>query len=89
LVTSPQEYARAQFFHQNDIAFRVMVQAILDHLNIPPGDLGGRLHLWGARDFQTDYLDPNYVRLLNCLRVGLQHSGGLTPAGLVTPDTIN
>lgn len=87
LITSPDEFGTAQHWYQNHIAFRSQVDTILVHLNITPGsELGGRLHSWGSRDFQTDYQDPAYAELVTALRATMEAMGGLTPQGLVTPD---
>lgn len=88
LVTSPQEYATAQNWYQNHVVFRLILDGLLSHLNVPAGDdLGMRLHTWGSRDFDFDYQNRDYVTILNSLRNILEKEGGLTASGLVTPDT--
>lgn len=87
MITSPDEYASAQHWYQNNVTFRSLVDLILGHLNITEGDLGGKLHSWGSRNFQADYQDPDYVDFVTALRAYLEKKGGLTPQGLVTPDT--
>jgi hypothetical protein len=70
------------------ICFRIILDDLLNHLNIPAGDLGERLHQLGARDFDIEYKDWDFVDLLNGLHVILQASGrALTASGLVAPDT--
>jgi hypothetical protein len=69
------------------ICFRIILDDLLNHLNIPAGDLGERLHQLGARYFGIEYKDWDFVDLLNGLHVILQATGALTASGLVTPDT--
>jgi hypothetical protein len=76
-----------QYWHQINVALRLALDGLLNHLNIPAGDLSGRLHIWGSRDFDNDYQDPGYVSILDMLRFCLLKDGVLTVEGLVTPNT--
>ena len=45
------------------------------------------MYAWGARNFDNDYQNRDYVNALNALRAILQTQNGLTSSGcFVTPD---
>jgi hypothetical protein len=88
LVTNGQFQEVLDDWYVHDYFFRLGLDGILNHLNIPATiDLRERLQLWGLRGFDIDYQDPVYVSYINGLRMHLQNQGGLTLEGLVTPDT--
>jgi hypothetical protein len=86
VVTSPEQYRGVRYWYDSNAPFCRNLDFLLNHLNIPAGDLNARLQEWGSRDFDTDYQDRDYVANLSALRGILGTAGGLILAGLVTPD---
>jgi hypothetical protein len=88
LVTNAQDFANAQHLYNNNRPFAIVLDALLNHLNIPGGNLALRLIAWNSSNFDADYQDLRYVSFLNAVGGILETAGALTEVGFVTPETI-
>ena len=86
--------------YQNNAVFRALLNTIFERLNLVPAGAAtipvdilfpAQLHMWGARDFNIDHQNTQYVGDLNGLRAYLDSQGLLTQFGIIvskhsTPD---